>query len=83
MQSIGQEPSPNVGGSTRHPFDVPLQAVYKSRMKQLGVLLRLRSLHQAKVVRPKGFPKFVGEPGAQPQGPRVPLPAAVKPVVTS
>jgi hypothetical protein len=84
MKADGTEPSPNVAASSRHPFDVGLQPIYKKRLKFLKLLLRVREAYQAKSpARVPGQPKPLVQ--AKPSAPPVhlPLPAAVRPVVTS
>ncbi len=68
MQSQRPPKLPNVTGSSRHPFDEALSRVYKARMKQFAPLLRTHELAN----QPPGSLKM-----------HLPLPQAVRPIVTS
>ena len=59
---------PTAIAASRHPFDMALTKLYNTARKQEGLRTRLRTLHGL----PPKTPKF-----------RLPLPGAIRPVVTS
>ena len=70
--------------TSRHPFDVKSTPLYTKSLRMLKLLLRVREANRTQnPARLKGQPRplVAAKPSAPPM--HLPLPAAVRPVVTS